>query len=146
MACVVLKRGEVRSANIAAARALRKASARVLLIDKTNHHVFQPLLYQVATSVLSPENIAAPIRHVLHKQASLVRIHGILAWFVRRTYYLLQMPGWSRRLRIMIDWTFALLFRPDIVKISLESEAAWLLRETEDGVIPLSSRAEVVRE
>src|SRR5439155_13344821 len=52
-----------------------------------------------------------------------VRIRGVLAWFVRRTYYLLQMPGWRRRLRIMIDWTFALLFRPDVVKISLESEA-----------------------
>src|SRR5262249_24121760 len=42
---------------LAAARALKNASAHVLLIDKTNHHVFQPLLYQVATSVLSPENI-----------------------------------------------------------------------------------------
>jgi NADH dehydrogenase len=52
-----------------------------------------------------------------------VRVRGVLAWFVRRTYYLLQMPGWRRRLRIMIDWTFALLFRPDVVKISLDSEA-----------------------
>jgi NADH:ubiquinone reductase (H+-translocating) len=51
-----------------------------------------------------------------------LRVHGILAWFVRRSYYLLQMPGWARRLRIMIDWFFALLFRPDIVKISLDSE------------------------
>jgi NADH dehydrogenase len=51
-----------------------------------------------------------------------VRVRGFPAWFIRRTYYLLQMPGWVRRLRIMIDWTFALLFRPDIVKISLESE------------------------
>jgi NADH dehydrogenase len=58
-----------------------------------------------------------------------VRVRGFLAWLVRRTYYLLQMPGWARRLRIMIDWTFALLFRPDIVKISLDSEAALLLRE-----------------
>ncbi|MBV9125960.1 MAG: NAD(P)/FAD-dependent oxidoreductase [Planctomycetes bacterium] len=58
-----------------------------------------------------------------------VRVHGFPAWFIRRTYYLLQMPGWSRRLRIIIDWTFALLFRPDIVKVSLESEAALLLRE-----------------
>jgi NADH:ubiquinone reductase (H+-translocating) len=58
-----------------------------------------------------------------------MRVHGVLAWFVRRTYYLLQMPGWSRRLRIMIDWTFALLFRPDIVKIGLDSEVALLLRE-----------------
>jgi NADH dehydrogenase len=57
------------------------------------------------------------------------RVRGVLAWFVRRTYYLLQMPGWSRRLRIMIDWAFALLFRPDIVKISLDSEAALLVRE-----------------
>jgi NADH dehydrogenase len=52
-----------------------------------------------------------------------VRVRGALAWLVRRTYYLLQMPGWRRRLRIMIDWTFALLFRPDVVKISLDSEA-----------------------
>jgi NADH dehydrogenase len=56
-------------------------------------------------------------------------IRGLLAWFVRRTYYLLQMRGWSRRLRIIIDWTFALLFRPDFVKLSLESEANLLLRE-----------------
>ena len=51
------------------------------------------------------------------------------SWFVRRTYYLLQMPGWARRSRIVIDWTFALLFRPDIVKIGLDSEAAAILRE-----------------
>jgi NADH dehydrogenase len=61
------------------------------------------------------------------------RVRGFLAWFVRRTYYLMQMPGWSRRLRIMIDWTFALLFRPDVVKISLESEAASLLRLAASG-------------
>jgi NADH dehydrogenase len=62
-----------------------------------------------------------------------LRVRGVVAWFLRRSYYLLQMPGWRRRLRIMIDWTFALLFRPDIVKISLDSEAAWLLREAEAG-------------
>src|SRR5260370_15668543 len=61
---------------LAAARALRKASAGVLLIDKTNHHVFQPLLYQVATSVLSPEHIGAPIRHVLRRQANTTVIQG----------------------------------------------------------------------
>jgi NADH dehydrogenase len=58
-----------------------------------------------------------------------VRVRGALAWFVRRTYYLLQMPGWARRLGIVIDWTFALLFRPDVVKVSLDSEEALLLRE-----------------
>jgi len=58
-----------------------------------------------------------------------VRVHGFPAWFIRRTYYLLQMPGWGRKLRIAIDWTFALLFRPDIVKVGLDSETALLLRE-----------------
>ena len=58
-----------------------------------------------------------------------VRMRGLPAWFARRTYYLLQMPGWSRRLRMMIDWTFGLLFRPDIVKVGLDSETASLLRE-----------------
>ena len=70
-----------------------------------------------------------------------VRLRGIPAWFVRRTYYLLQMPGWGRRLGIMIDWTYALLFRPDIVNISLDSEAALVLREAAAGGVvagPLS--------
>ena len=58
-----------------------------------------------------------------------IRMRGFPAWFARRTYYLLQMPGWSRRLRMMIDWTFGLLLRPDIVKVGLDSETASLLRE-----------------
>jgi NADH dehydrogenase len=62
-----------------------------------------------------------------------VRLRGLPAWFLRRTYYLLQMPGWRRRLRIMIDWTFALLFRPEIVKVSLDSEAALVLHELEEA-------------
>jgi NADH dehydrogenase len=67
-----------------------------------------------------------------------VRVRGVPAWFVRRTYYLLQMPGWGRRVRIMIDWAFALLFRPDVVKIDLDSETALLLREAAAGAVPRS--------
>jgi NADH:ubiquinone reductase (H+-translocating) len=55
-------------AGIAAARALRHADAEVVLIDRRNHHIFQPLLYQVATAVLSPAEIAAPIRQLEVKQ------------------------------------------------------------------------------
>jgi NADH dehydrogenase len=51
-----------------AARALGNAPVDVTLIDRTNHHVFQPLLYQVATATLSPADIAAPIRWLLHRQ------------------------------------------------------------------------------
>ena len=55
-------------AGIAAARALRHAHAEVVLVDRRNHYIFQPLLYQVATAVLSPAEIAAPIRQLEAKQ------------------------------------------------------------------------------
>jgi NADH dehydrogenase len=55
-------------AGVAAARALRKADANVVIIDKHNHHLFQPLLYQVATAALHPGTIAAPIRSVVSGQ------------------------------------------------------------------------------
>jgi len=55
---------------LAAAKRLKRAPVRVLLIDRSNHHVFQPLLYQVATSVLSSAQIASPIRSLLAKQAN----------------------------------------------------------------------------
>ena len=48
-----------------AARRLRKAPVDITLIDRRNHHVFQPLLYQVATAVLNPSDIAAPIRRIV---------------------------------------------------------------------------------
>jgi NADH dehydrogenase len=64
-----------------------------------------------------------------------VRVRGVLAWFVRRSYYLMQMPGWVRRFRIMIDWAFALLFRPDIVKISPDSEEVERLRLAAAGAL-----------
>jgi NADH dehydrogenase len=48
-----------------------------------------------------------------------VRVTGFLAWWVRRTYYLFQMPRWDRRLRIVLDWTVALFFRPDITTVDL---------------------------
>ena len=70
-------------AGIAAARALRHADAEVILIDRRNHHIFQPLLYQVATAVLSSSEIAAPIRQLEAKQRNvfvlLAEVTGINA-------------------------------------------------------------------
>lgn len=54
-----------------AARALKDAPVRVTLVDRRNHHVFQPLLYQVATAALSPADIASPIRGILRSQNNL---------------------------------------------------------------------------
>jgi NADH:quinone reductase (non-electrogenic) len=55
-------------AGLSAARTLRHAPVQITLVDRHNHHVFQPLLYQVATAGLSSTNIAAPLRHILRRQ------------------------------------------------------------------------------
>jgi NADH:ubiquinone reductase (H+-translocating) len=55
---------------LSAAKALRNAPVRVILIDRSNHHLFQPLLYQVATAVLGPGQIASPIRNILRDQSN----------------------------------------------------------------------------
>jgi len=57
-------------AGLSAARALARAPVDVTLIDRHNYHLFQPLLYQVATAALAPNTIAAPIRAILHRQAN----------------------------------------------------------------------------
>ena len=61
---------------MAAAKALRNTSVNVVLIDRTNHHLFEPLLYQVATSVLTPGQIASPIRGILRRQKNATVILG----------------------------------------------------------------------
>ena len=52
------------------AKSLKNTPTRLTLVDRKNHHLFQPLLYQVASAVLSPGDIAVPIRWVLRKQAN----------------------------------------------------------------------------
>jgi NADH dehydrogenase len=59
-----------------AARALDGADVRVTVVDRTNHHLFQPLLYQVATAGLTAPAVAAPIRHILADQSNATVIYG----------------------------------------------------------------------
>src|SRR5499425_1042553 len=61
---------------LAAAKALKKSPVEVTLIDRTNHHLFQPLLYQVATSVLAPNQIGFPIRGILQNQKNTTVLLG----------------------------------------------------------------------
>ena len=63
-------------AGLSAARGLEKAAVRVTLIDRTNHHLFQPLLYQVAMAVLNPADITVPIRWMLRRSGECDRDHG----------------------------------------------------------------------
>jgi NADH dehydrogenase len=61
---------------LAAAKALKNTPAEITLIDRSNHHLFQPLLYQVATAVLTPSQIATPTRGILRKQKNTTVILG----------------------------------------------------------------------
>ena len=61
---------------LAAAKALKNTPVQVILIDRTNHHLFQPLLYQVATAALTPSQIATPIRSIFRKQKNVTVILG----------------------------------------------------------------------
>src|SRR6187399_992759 len=63
-------------AGLACAKALGNAPARVTVIDRTNYHLFVPLLYQVATAALSPADIARPIRRILGKYSNIDVVLG----------------------------------------------------------------------
>jgi len=63
-------------AGLRAARSLRDAAVAVTLVDRTNHHLFQPLLYQVATAGLAAPSIAAPLRYVLRRQRNVTVLLG----------------------------------------------------------------------
>ena len=72
--CVVIVGGGF--GGLAAAQALKRTAVRIILLDRANHHVFQPLLYQVATSVLTPGQIAFPLRGNLRNQKNTTVILG----------------------------------------------------------------------
>ena len=76
-------------AGLWATRALASAPVRITLVDRGNHHLFQPLLYQVATAGLSAPDIAAPLRHILRKQRNvevrMAKVSGIDAHAKRIT-------------------------------------------------------------
>lgn len=64
---------------LAAIKALKGSGAHITLIDKRNHHLFQPLLYQVATTSLAPAEIAWPIRHLVHRRTDVRTLMGEVA-------------------------------------------------------------------
>lgn len=76
-----------------AAKALAKKPVEVTLIDRKNHHVFQPLLYQVATAVLSPGEVAQPIRRILHKYKNIEVILGEVTGFDKENNKIILADG-----------------------------------------------------
>src|SRR3982751_1737244 len=76
-----------------AAKALAGKPVDVALIDRKNHHTFQPLLYQVATAVLSPGEIAAPIRRILHYARNIEVILGEVLGFDKESQEVILETG-----------------------------------------------------
>jgi len=89
---------------LAAAKALRRAPVNVLLIDRSNHHVFQPLLYQVATSVLAPSQIAAPLRGLLAEQENTAVMLGTVTGIDCATRHVIVDAGDREGLRVAYDY------------------------------------------
>lgn len=88
---------------LAAAKALRRAPVNVLLIDRSNHHVFQPLLYQVATSVLAPGQIASPLRALLAGQENTSVMLGNVTGVDAAKRHVIVDAGNRKGLRIAYD-------------------------------------------
>ncbi len=89
---------------LAAARALRRASVEVILIDRTNHHLFQPLLYQVATSALTPGQIGWPIRNILRRQKNTTVILGEVTGVNKEKRYVVASSADRREVSIPYDY------------------------------------------
>src|SRR6201995_5673468 len=89
---------------LAAAKALRRAPVNVLLIDRSNHHVFQPLLYQGATSVLAPGQIASPLRALLADQENTSVMLGNVTGIDSATRHLIVDAGHREGLRVAYDY------------------------------------------
>src|ERR1700741_1886744 len=91
-------------AGLAAANALKKSPAEIILIDRTNHHLFQPLLYQVATSVLAPNQIGFPIRGILRNQKNTTVILGEVAGVDKDQKYVIVSDADRRNVPIAYDY------------------------------------------
>jgi NADH dehydrogenase len=89
---------------LAAAKALRRSPVNVLLIDRSNHHVFQPLLYQVATSVLAPGQIASPLRGLLAEQENTSVMLGTVTGIDPATRHVIVDEGDKKGLRVAYDY------------------------------------------
>ena len=85
-------------------------------------HAPAPLVYR-SLGIMAALGHSRAVARVLG-----LRLTGFPAWWLRRTYYLFQMPRWDRRFRIVLDWTIALFFRPDITKVDLAVEQDQLHR------------------
>ena len=80
-------------AGINVVKSLKRAALDLLLIDKKNHHLFQPLLYQVASATLSPDNIATPLREIFSHQKNTSVVMGTIEKIAKELKELILIDG-----------------------------------------------------
>jgi NADH dehydrogenase len=91
-------------AGVAAAKALRRAPVEVILIDRNNHHVFMPLLYQVATAVLAPGQVGYPIRGIIGEQRNTTVIMGEVTGVNKEERYVVASSADRQDVAIHYDY------------------------------------------
>jgi NADH dehydrogenase FAD-containing subunit len=89
---------------LAAAKALRRAPVDVILIDRNNHNLFQPMLYQVATAVLAPGQVGSPLRGILGKQRNTTVIMGEITGVNKEERYVVASSADRTEVRIPYDY------------------------------------------
>jgi NADH dehydrogenase len=93
-----------RFGGLAVTKALRNAASQIILIDRENHHVFQPLLYQVATSMLSPGQIGSPIRAIFRNQKNTMVILGEFTGIDKDQVFVFVSDADRERVPIVYDY------------------------------------------
>ena len=115
-----------------AAKFLRRAAVDITLVERTNHHLFQPLLYQVATGILSPGAVAPPLREVLKRHDNVkvelgevtgfdlgartvdfkgIRVAGFVGWVTWAFIHLTFLTGFKNRFLAGIRWVLSFVGR-----------------------------------
>src|ERR1700741_506252 len=89
---------------LAAAKGLKRSAVDVIFIDRSNHHFFQPLLYQVATSVLAPGQIASPLRGLLAGQANASVMLGNVTGIDPARRHVIVATGDKEELQVAYDY------------------------------------------
>jgi NADH dehydrogenase FAD-containing subunit len=103
---------------LSAAKRLAESHCRITLIDRHNYHLFQPLLYQVATAALSPADIASPIRGIVRHyrnvnvilavaQFGKIKLRGSVAWLLWSMAHIYFLIGFRNRIVVAMSWAWS---------------------------------------
>ncbi len=114
--CAWIPSGDGKAYPQLAQHALREARVLARNIYRTvRGEPLEPFVYQTL-GALAVLGHYAGVGRVMK-----VQVRGFMAWWIWRSYYLMQMPRWSRRLRIVIDWTVSLFFHNDVMKLVVDT-------------------------